>query len=360
MANAGIDENSRQTLTALSNADDGTIVDLWADPVTHRLLVDLAVGAGTVTMVSVVSANGFYGTVANDTTTPAITLNTPITGIIKGTGTAMTAAVAGVDYGLGTVTLVSIVSANGFSGTVATDSTTPAVTLRTPISGILKGNGTAMSAAQAGVDYGTVTLVSVVSANGVSGSVATDTTTPAITVDLGNISPTSIIDSNGNRLIDLTTTASAVNGINITNAATGTTGPLISASGETNVDLRLAGTGTGKVHKTTGSYGDVTSYSPSGGATATLTFNTSNIHTVNMPAGNATIAFSNASAGQCVLINIVQDSGGSRTVTWPVFIRWAGGSAPTLTTAGNKIDTIGIAVGSGGTPYLGYVVGSNL
>jgi hypothetical protein len=51
-------------------------------------------GAGTVTTVSVVSANGFAGTVATATTTPAITLTTSITGILKGNGTAISAAVA--------------------------------------------------------------------------------------------------------------------------------------------------------------------------------------------------------------------------------------------------------------------------
>lgn len=47
----------------------------------------------------------------------------------------------------GTVTVVSIVTANGFAGTVANDSTTPAITLTTSITGILQGNGTAISAA---------------------------------------------------------------------------------------------------------------------------------------------------------------------------------------------------------------------
>jgi hypothetical protein len=54
--------------------------------------------SGTVTSVSVVSANGFAGTVATDTTTPAITLSTTVTGVLKGNGTAMSAAVANVDY----------------------------------------------------------------------------------------------------------------------------------------------------------------------------------------------------------------------------------------------------------------------
>jgi hypothetical protein len=55
-------------------------------------------GTGTVTTVSVVSANGLAGTVANATTTPAITLSTTITGVLKGDGTAISAAVANTDY----------------------------------------------------------------------------------------------------------------------------------------------------------------------------------------------------------------------------------------------------------------------
>ena len=66
---------------------NGAAVPTWTDN-----------GSGTVTNASVVSANGFAGTVATSTTTPAITLSTSITGIIKGDGTALSAAVAGTDY----------------------------------------------------------------------------------------------------------------------------------------------------------------------------------------------------------------------------------------------------------------------
>jgi hypothetical protein len=62
-----------------------------------------------------------------------------------------------VNNDTGTVTSASIVSANGFAGTVATATTTPAITLTTSISGVLKGNGTAISAATAGTDYVTPT-----------------------------------------------------------------------------------------------------------------------------------------------------------------------------------------------------------
>jgi hypothetical protein len=60
----------------------------WAAPAT----------SGTVTSVSVTSANGFAGTVATATTTPAITISTSITGVLKGNGTAISAAVVNTDY----------------------------------------------------------------------------------------------------------------------------------------------------------------------------------------------------------------------------------------------------------------------
>lgn len=49
---------------------------------------------GTVTSTSVVTANGFAGTVATSTTTPAISIQTSVTGILKGNGTSVSAAIA--------------------------------------------------------------------------------------------------------------------------------------------------------------------------------------------------------------------------------------------------------------------------
>lgn len=57
------------------------------------------------------------------------------------------ADIPSLPYGTGTVTSVSVSSANGFAGTVATASTTPVITLSTSITGLLFGNGTAMAAA---------------------------------------------------------------------------------------------------------------------------------------------------------------------------------------------------------------------
>lgn len=59
---------------------------------------DDLIGGGTVTSVSVVTANGFAGTVANSSTTPAITLTTTVSGLVKGNGSALSAAIAGTDY----------------------------------------------------------------------------------------------------------------------------------------------------------------------------------------------------------------------------------------------------------------------
>lgn len=61
--------------------------------------------------------------------------------------------VVGTSSATGTVTDVSVASANGFGGDVATDSTTPVITLKTLVNGLMKGNGTAASAAVAGTDY---------------------------------------------------------------------------------------------------------------------------------------------------------------------------------------------------------------
>lgn len=53
---------------------------------------------GTVTTASITSANGFAWSVANPTTTPAITLSTTVTGMLKGNWTAISAATPWTDY----------------------------------------------------------------------------------------------------------------------------------------------------------------------------------------------------------------------------------------------------------------------
>ena len=67
------------------------------------------------------------------------------------------------------LTAVSVVSTNGFAGT-SSGGTTPALTLSTSITGILKGNGTAISAATSGTDYAPATSgSSILYGNGAGG-----------------------------------------------------------------------------------------------------------------------------------------------------------------------------------------------
>lgn len=93
------------------------------------------------------------------------------------------------------------------------------------------------------------------------------------------------------------------------------------------------------------------------GATITFDLSTS-LHTVTL-GGNRTLALSNETVGQTFVIRLVQDGTGSRTVTWFSTIKWAGGSAPTLTTTASKTDVFGFICTSAGN-YDGYVIGTNL
>jgi plastocyanin len=111
-------------------------------------------GAGTVTTVSVTSANGFAGTVATASSTPAITITTSITGLLKGNATAISAAVAGTDYQAPIGTISGIVKGNGANALIAA---TAGTDYQAPVSasGILKSSGVSgnVSAAAAGTDY---------------------------------------------------------------------------------------------------------------------------------------------------------------------------------------------------------------
>jgi hypothetical protein len=55
MSNAYRDENDVPTLIAVSSLDGRTPVRLWADPVTHRLLVDVVNGLVELTATGVVN-----------------------------------------------------------------------------------------------------------------------------------------------------------------------------------------------------------------------------------------------------------------------------------------------------------------
>jgi glycine cleavage system regulatory protein len=165
-------------------------------------------GAGTVTTVSVISANGFTGTVATASSTPAITITTSITGVLKGDGTAISAATAGTDYQAPIGTISGIVKGNGANaltaatsgtdyapgtsalatGIIKSTTTTGALTIAVSgtdyqapigtITGLVKGNGAnALTAAVAGTDYQTAQSVTgIVKSSGTTRSAATSGT----------------------------------------------------------------------------------------------------------------------------------------------------------------------------------------
>lgn len=96
MAQASRDQNFVTTLLAVSSVDGVTPVTLYANPTTHRLLVDLAGGgSGTVQTIAIATANGFAGSSDGDPNNPTLTLSTTVTGILKGNGTAVSAVTIG-------------------------------------------------------------------------------------------------------------------------------------------------------------------------------------------------------------------------------------------------------------------------
>ena len=147
-----------------------------------------------------------------DTITPASGTLT-ISGAVAGTNISGAAAVTGTNTGDQTITLTGNVTGSGtgsFAATIANSAVTYAkiqnVSTNNRLLGrstagagvveeITVGSGLSLSGGTltaSGGGSGTVTDVSVVTANGVSGSVATSTTTPAITLTLGAITPTSV------------------------------------------------------------------------------------------------------------------------------------------------------------------------
>ena len=140
---------------------------------------------GSVTSVSVVSANGLAGTVATATTTPAITLSTTVTGLLKGNGTAISAAASGTDYAPAT-SGTSILYGNGAGGfsnvTIGTGVAFSAGTLSATGSGgtVTSVSGTAGRITSTGGATPVIDLVSGIATPGTTGSVSL---IPVVTID---------------------------------------------------------------------------------------------------------------------------------------------------------------------------------
>ena len=194
---------------------------------------------GSISVGTVTSVTGTAPVVSSGGATPAISMPAATTSVDG----YLTSTDWNTFNGKGTVTAVSVVSANGFTGS-SSGGATPALTLTTSITGVLKGNGTALSAASAGSDY-------------VAPATATNFTAQQY---FGNVA-----------LTDAATVAWAANAAQ----------------------------------------------------TATFTFVSTN-RTMGAPTGLVDGAF--------YALAVIQN-GGSNTLTWNSVFKWAGGVAPTLSTA---------------------------
>jgi hypothetical protein len=146
--------NTRTGIVSLSSGDISAA--LGYTPLAGNQTISLtgdASGSGTTsigaTLATVNSSPGSYG---SSTVIPVFTVDAK--GRITAIGTANIPAA-----GSGTVTSVSVVNANGFTATIPNPTGTPAITLKTTVSGLLKGNsGTGVvSAAASGTDFGPTT-----------------------------------------------------------------------------------------------------------------------------------------------------------------------------------------------------------
>lgn len=95
--------------------------------------------------------------------------------------------------------------------------------------------------------------------------------------------------------------------------------------------------------------------------TLTLNLETSNIFTVTLNAAITTLTISNppasGSGGSFTLIFTAD--GTPRSITWPASIKWAGGTAPTITSTSGKVDSFAFFTSDGGTNWQGYIGGQN-
>ena len=137
-------------------------------------------------------------------------------------------------------------------------------------------------------------------------------------------------------------------------AGTGTSVGLNVGAGKT---LSVAGTAT-LTGTTSVTNPTITNYTESvvsignPGTTQTLSLTSGTVQTVTMT-GNCTFTMPTATAGKSFILIAVQDGTGSRTATF-TSVKWAGGTAPTLTTTATTGRDI-FAFVSDGTNWYGTI-----
>jgi hypothetical protein len=93
----------------------------------------------------------------------------------------------------------------------------------------------------------------------------------------------------------------------------------------------------------------------------TINLANGNVHTLTLT-GNVTLTVSGVSVGKACSFTLIltQDGTGSRTVTWPTGTKWAGGTAPVLSTGASKVDVLTFHSVDGGSTWRGFLAGLDM
>lgn len=89
------------------------------------------------------------------------------------------------------------------------------------------------------------------------------------------------------------------------------------------------------------------------GTSDTIDWSTGNKHRSTLT-DNVTYTFTDPPGPTNLILFLKQDGGGGNTVTWPASVKWAGGSAPVITSAASSEDIISFYFN--GTNYYGAEV----
>lgn len=94
--------------------------------------------------------------------------------------------------------------------------------------------------------------------------------------------------------------------------------------------------------------------------TLTLDLTTANTFSVSLNQNITTLNINNPQASSAHGFSIIFTADGTlRTITWPGSVKWAGGTAPTMTATAGKVDILTFFTVDGGTNWYGVVSGQN-